>query len=246
MGVKFTYYGGMTVLVERSDGFKMLFDPYLTKNPQATAVPSDFYDVDVLFVTHNANDHYGDTEDIFSHSNCRLYCGAECVARARVNIDVPKARFISACYGDERKIDDITTVRPVFAVHHSKYEQPNDILSWAPPFGYIVMVEPGVVYYHAGDTAIFSDMKLYKDLYKPNVLTVGISRIRPGIPCEMPPREAALATSWIAPEVVIPTHYAPGSEDPEFFRDALRVMAPNVQIRGELGKTFTCTPFTVE
>ena len=28
---KFTYYGGMCVLVERSDGFKMLFDPYIKK-----------------------------------------------------------------------------------------------------------------------------------------------------------------------------------------------------------------------
>ena len=32
MAVKITYVGGMCVLIERSDGYKILFDPYLTKN----------------------------------------------------------------------------------------------------------------------------------------------------------------------------------------------------------------------
>ena len=36
MPVKFTFFGAMCVLVERSDGKKLLFDPYISGNPQTT------------------------------------------------------------------------------------------------------------------------------------------------------------------------------------------------------------------
>ena len=56
-----------------------------------------------------------------------------------------------------------------------------------PAFGFIVEVEPGVTYYHVGDTCLFSDMRMYRELYHPNVMTVGISRFKePYPPCEMP------------------------------------------------------------
>lgn len=32
---RFTFHGGMTMLVERNDGYRMLFDPYITANPSA-------------------------------------------------------------------------------------------------------------------------------------------------------------------------------------------------------------------
>ena len=51
MAAKFSYIGGMCVLVERSDGFKILFDPYLSKNKDTNRKPSEFYDVDLILVT---------------------------------------------------------------------------------------------------------------------------------------------------------------------------------------------------
>ncbi len=246
MAVKFTYYGGMCVLVERSDGFKMLFDPYLSKNPQATVKPEVFYDVDMVFVTHNANDHYGDATEILANSNAILFSGSEVAVRAKEEgVDLPKSRKIGTCFGDERRIDDLTTVHTVLAVHHSKMEHGPEILYYAPAFGFVVQIEPGITYYHAGDTQLYSDMKLLRELYKPNVMAVGISRIRPTVPCEMPPREAALATSWVSPEVVIPTHYTPGSVDLNQFIDYVRLTVPHVIVKDALNKTFVCEPFTV-
>ena len=61
MGVRFTYYGGMCFLVERSDGYKALFDPYFNENKHTEKCASDFYDVDAILVSHHAFDHYGDT-----------------------------------------------------------------------------------------------------------------------------------------------------------------------------------------
>lgn len=61
-GTKFTFFGAMCVLVERSDGKKFLFDPYITENPQTDAPLEQFLDIDYLFVTHNAGDLLGNAE----------------------------------------------------------------------------------------------------------------------------------------------------------------------------------------
>ena len=57
MSTKFTYFGGMAVLVERSDGYKILCDPYISKNPATDVDVKELYDVDLVLVTHAAFDH---------------------------------------------------------------------------------------------------------------------------------------------------------------------------------------------
>ena len=41
--------------------------------------------------------------------------------------------------------------------------------------------------------------------------------------------EAAMATIWVGPDVVMPMHYPPGSDAPSKFYEALKVIAPNVE-----------------
>jgi L-ascorbate metabolism protein UlaG (beta-lactamase superfamily) len=65
-----------------------------------------------------------------------------------------------------------------------------------------VWSQSGKVFYHMGDTSLFSDMKLIADIYKPEILFVPI-----GDRYTMNPNEAAIATSWIKPRIVIPMHY---------------------------------------
>ena len=45
MATKFTYFGGMCILVERSDGYKILFDPYLSANPATKTTPDEVKDI---------------------------------------------------------------------------------------------------------------------------------------------------------------------------------------------------------
>jgi L-ascorbate metabolism protein UlaG (beta-lactamase superfamily) len=77
--------------------------------------------------------------------------------------------------------------------------------------------EPGLSFYHYGDSALFSDMKLIAQLYKPNVGCVGIANpteilhmiTAPGrmLTAEMSPREGVLAAQWLGLELVLPCHY---------------------------------------
>ena len=57
--------------------------------------------------------------------------------------------------------------------------------------------------YHAGDTALFGDMKLIGDLYKPDVAMLPIGDL-----FTMGPREAAYAIRLLGVKHVVPMDYA--------------------------------------
>lgn len=82
---------------------------------------------------------------------------------------------------------------------------------------FVIYSDSGVRFYHYGDTALFSDMKLQAELYRPTIGCVGIANPveildrnpMPGrmITAEMSPREGALAAQWLGLETVFPCHY---------------------------------------
>lgn len=245
-GIKVTFYGGMTILLENEAGFKLLLDPYFNNNPHQVCKASDFYDVDLIAVTHNANDHYGDTTEILKNSNASLLACNDVVARARRECGgcVDAARLYTTIYGDEKEFDGVS-VRTVLAQHISRTEYENGVASFAPPLGFVVQFENGVTYYHGGDTSIYGDMKLIRDLYRPNIACLSIDRWRPRTGKVLPPREAAMAADWLGVDVVIPGHYAPGSNAPQEFIQMMRAFAPTTQIRGEMKKPFYYIPYEV-
>ena len=65
-----------------------------------------------------------------------------------------------------------------------------------------LVINSGKVVYHAGDTSLFSDMKLISELYKPDVALLPI-----GGRFTMDPRQAAMAAEWINAKITIPMHY---------------------------------------
>lgn len=245
MSTRFTYHGGMTVCIERSDGFKILCDPYFTGNPAAVASAEDFYDVDLILVTHAAFDHYGDTSRIMEHSNAVIVAGGDVLLKLESEIGLLDAsRKHHTIYGDELVFGK-TVVRTVPAWHCSGIQQ-GSVTTYADPFGFIVHVEENVTYYHAGDTSLFTDMKLIREMYKPNVMAVGISRISDAYACELNPREAAYATSWIGPDVVIPTHYAPGAPALDDYKKYMEALCPQAVIKERIGVPFHYTPYNVD
>lgn len=207
MAVKLTYYGGMALHIERSDGFKIFIDPYLTGNPFTRVTPDRFYDTDLILITHAAFDHFGDAPDILAHSQARLLCGGEVRKLVAEQISLDPDRYIGTLYGGEHRFGP-TTVRTVTAFHHSN-RVVDGLDLYAPPFGYVVEIEPGAVLYHTGDTSISAEMELIGKLYHPDILCVAISRIAMQYSCVMTPREAAFAAYFTGAKLAIPGHYAP-------------------------------------
>ena len=67
--------------------------------------------------------------------------------------------------------------------------------------GFVITMD-GTTVYHAGDTALFSDMQLIRDLYRPDVALLPI-----GGRYTMGPEEAMVAARYVGAQLVIPMHY---------------------------------------
>ncbi len=68
--------------------------------------------------------------------------------------------------------------------------------------GYVIEFSTGAKIYHAGDTNVFGDMAIIRDLYAPETVMLPI-----GDHYTMGPREAAYACNLLKPETVIPMHF---------------------------------------
>ncbi len=60
----------------------------------------------------------------------------------------------------------------------------------------------GTKIYHAGDTNVFGDMAIIRELYGPEIVMIPI-----GDHYTMGPREAAYACNLLKPKTVIPMHF---------------------------------------
>ena len=118
--------------------------------------------------------------------------------------------------------------------HHTSFRQaPNGEYLSGQPLGSIVYPDPGVRIYHSGDSAIFSDLKLIGELYKPNIGLITACELeneylqrfglKDHIGNEMNGDEGALAAMWLGVEYAIICHYLnpDGREDVQKFINIL-------------------------
>jgi L-ascorbate metabolism protein UlaG (beta-lactamase superfamily) len=105
-------------------------------------------------------------------------------------------------------------------VGHLPIGTKDDTLTGGEPIGFIVELENGFKFYHAGDTGLFGDMKMIGDYYKPDLVMLPI-----GGNFTMDPKDAAYATrELLKPKYAIPMHYGAhplGRGTPKEYMDAL-------------------------
>ena len=163
---------------------KVLIDP----------MPAEAADVDadLVLVTHGHGDHLGITVDLKKPT-----VAIHELARYLSKKGVPATGM---GIGGMVVIDGVK-VSMVPAVHSSSVEENGVDLYMGTAAGFVVEMD-GIVVYHAGDTALFSDMRLIHDLYHPDVALLPV-----GGHYTMGPAEAMMAAEFIGAPLVIPMHY---------------------------------------
>lgn len=180
--MKITFLGHSGFMID--SGIKLVIDPFLTGNPKAVLNASALSEVDVLLVTHSHPDHLGDAYAIVKKT------GATLVSTHDVAVGGEIA-------GEGMNFGGTMTLRGI-SITMVKAEHAVGLSDSAG----FVWSQRGKVFYHMGDTSLFSDMKLLAEIYKPEILFVPI-----GDRYTMNPKEAVMATSWIKPKIVIPMHF---------------------------------------
>ncbi len=197
-GTRITWLGHATVLVETAKGTKILIDPFIAQNPK---YPKDFVlpaKIDYILLTHGHGDHISDAVPVATKHGSTVVAIYELAAYVAAK---GVTQTIGMNLGGTVQLDDVAATM-VEAKHSAGAEDEQGTQYVGVAAGYVLTVTDGPVLYHAGDTAVFGDMKLIRELYRPEVAMLPI-----GGHFTMGPKETALATQFLAPKMVLPLHF---------------------------------------
>lgn len=200
MALQLTWLGHGTFLFTSPGGLKGIIDPFLQSNPSC---PDDCKEsvgpLDVILVTHGHNDHTGDLVRIAKATGATVV-GAWEVCQWLGWQGIPACEPMNIGGTIEVKGLRVTMTQ---AFHSGGFlTEDQQIIYLGPPAGMMVRFEDGYTVYHAGDTAVFSDMRMLAELYQPDVSILPI-----GDRFTMGPQQAAKAVEFLGATHVVPTHF---------------------------------------
>ncbi len=192
--MRLTYFGHSAFLLELA-GRRLLFDPYLRQNPHGAVDPASV-PCEYVLVTHAHDDHLGDALELARLHHATIVAPFELAehlaAQGADTIDLMPGGGVNLPWG---------RIQMTPALHGSALEfGEGKTQSIGPASGYVVRAE-GQTIYHAGDTALFSDMQLIAR----HGLDVALLPI--GDFYTMGPEDALTALDFLRPRVAVPMHY---------------------------------------
>jgi L-ascorbate metabolism protein UlaG (beta-lactamase superfamily) len=199
-GNRITYFGHSTFSLTTPSGQVALIDPWVRTNPRCPEDLKKLERVDAIFLTHAHSDHLGDLIAIAEKFQPKLIASFEtCVWLGGEGF---KKLVSPMNKGGSQQVGDFG-VTMTHAMHSNSIENNGKVIYAGEPAGYVVRLPGGVTLYHAGDTAVFGDMKLIAEMYQPQIALLPIGDL-----FTMGPREAAMAIRLLGAKNVVPMHYA--------------------------------------
>jgi L-ascorbate metabolism protein UlaG (beta-lactamase superfamily) len=171
-----------------------IIDPFFMGNNMAD-IKWDEVNPNVLVITHGHADHMGDVMSIARATDCDVISVNE-IAKYLQSKGIDA---LGANIGGTIELGPVKYTL-VQAVHSNGIDEAGFGWDAGSPAGVVVRDESTV--YHAGDTALFTDMSIIHELFKPKVALLPI-----GGRFTMDIEAAVIATKLLKPDIVIPMHY---------------------------------------
>ncbi len=199
LGVSITWLGHATVLYRSEKGRAVLVDAWVDANPACPPAAKDLKSLDLLLITHGHFDHFDDCLALARKYKPDVVCNFE-IAQYLGLRGVEKVHGINK--GGTVELHGIK-ITMVHAVHSSSIREGDSFFPGGEACGFILEFENGTRVYHAGDTAVHSDMKLIGEIYQPRIAALPIGDL-----FTMSPVEASVAARMIGARTVVPIHHS--------------------------------------
>jgi L-ascorbate metabolism protein UlaG (beta-lactamase superfamily) len=214
--MQLTWFSHSNFLLQ-ADGVRVLIDPFFAGNPKAPVTWQSVGKVDAVLVTHDHGDHVGQAVDICRETGAKLVCLFDLAAKMQAE-GVPGGQILGMNMGGTVEAAGVH-VKMVQAFHSS---------ATGAPAGYILTFPGGFCAYHSGDTALFSDMKLFRRFFD-----IDLAMLPVGGWFTMDAREAAVACSFLGCRMVAPMHWGTFpilAQNTDAFAAALKEQAPETKL----------------
>jgi L-ascorbate metabolism protein UlaG (beta-lactamase superfamily) len=226
MTVRITYHGHACFSIQ-TGATHLLIDPFLTGNGMAD-ISANQAQADYILVTHAHGDHLGDTVPIAKRTGATVITNYEIANYLEEKAGI---KTHGMHIGGARQFP-FGRVKLTIAHHGSSFE---DGTYGGSPCGFLLWLE-GKVLYHAGDTALFSDMTLYGQE------GIDVAMLPIGDNFTMGPDDAVRAVEFLRPKTVIPMHYNTFpviSQDAQAVAQAITARTPAYPALLKPGETMT-------
>ncbi len=189
-----TYFGHSCFLLE-TQGHRIVLDPYLRENPHGSVDPAKV-PCDFVLCSHAHDDHIADALNLARLHGATLVAPYELAnhfaLQGAKTLDLMPGGGVTLPWG---------RLQMTPAVHSSALELPNgETRAMGVAAGYVLRAENRSIY-HAGDTALFSDMQLIAR----GGLDLALLPI--GDFYTMGPDDAVEAAKLLRPRLTVPMHY---------------------------------------
>ncbi|WP_145416515.1 metal-dependent hydrolase [Staphylococcus hominis] len=213
--MKLSFHGQSTIYFESNDK-KVIVDPFISGNDKSD-LDEQTLDVDYIILTHGHGDHFGDVVELANRNHATVIGSAEVQGYLTTYHGIEHAHGMNI--GGKYQFD-FGTVKFVQAFHSSSYTNEDGIPVYlGMPMGVIIEAESKTIY-HAGDTGLFSDMKLIAERHPVDVCFIPI-----GDNFTMGIEDASYAINeFIKPKISVPIHYNTFpliEQDPQKFKEAV-------------------------
>lgn len=199
-GTSITWLGHATVLITTPKGTTILIDPFIEHNPKYPKGYKLPEKIDLLLLTHGHMDHIADAVPVAKKHHATAVGMVELIGWLQGK-GVPEDQCVGINIGGSYQHADVTLTLTE-ARHSSGIQDGDKTIYGGEPAGFVIAIEKGPVLYHAGDTGVFSDMQLIRDLHHPEIAMLPI-----GDHYTMGPKGGAIAARYLGAKAVLPIHF---------------------------------------
>ncbi|MBL7701973.1 MAG: metal-dependent hydrolase [Ferruginibacter sp.] len=201
---KIQFLGHATFKVTTPENRVIIVDPWLSANEFMPAHLKKFDDTGLFLVTHGHDDHFDlEVLEILKNGKTKIIanpmlrwfliennCPQDCIEPMNLGGTI----FLTEMNVSVTMVNGFHISHINITDRQARFSHMN--------VGFILHLSDGAKIYFAGDTSVFSDMKLIGEIYKPTIAALPI-----GDRYTMGPLEASYAIKLLNVKQVIPFHY---------------------------------------